>query len=357
MCVRQDVESGARARGERSRSCTSSARSACSTPRRARSATPPGPSSSWSRARPARSGPAQAEGSLDDSSHARLRYWGTSALTHGGSSVLVGSCSWRSSPRRSIAHRAPRCGGDSRARVARGRVILKVFRERLSIRLVTVALDGRAMRAAAWAARMAARRAHATWRPSNGAPPLRHRAAPLRRSGHVPQIRSSHLRIAHLTDLHVGRITPFEVQRTAVEMTNAEKPDLVLLSGDFVCHSQLYLDQLTEVIRAVPGAGDRRARQPRLLVGRRRGPPARSSTAASRCCATATRPSRCAHERLQVVGLDDAYTGPRAPRRGGQRAAQGPADASRCRTSPRRPTACGGTASRWFCRGTRTAAR
>ncbi|HSY40528.1 MAG TPA: metallophosphoesterase, partial [Polyangia bacterium] len=59
----------------------------------------------------------------------------------------------------------------------------------------------------------------------------------------------SHLRIAHLTDLHVGRITPFEVQRTAVEMTNAERPDLVLLSGDFVCHSQLYLDQLAEVIR------------------------------------------------------------------------------------------------------------
>src|SRR5689334_3545069 len=58
-----------------------------------------------------------------------------------------------------------------------------------------------------------------------------------------------HLRIAHLTDQHVGRITPIEVQLTAVEMANAEKPDLVLLSGDFVCHSQLYLDQLTEVMR------------------------------------------------------------------------------------------------------------
>ena len=32
-------------------------------------------------------------------------------------------------------------------------------------------------------------------------------------------------------------------------MANAEKPDLVLLSGDFVCHSQLYLDQLTELMR------------------------------------------------------------------------------------------------------------
>ena len=65
----------------------------------------------------------------------------------------------------------------------------------------------------------------------------------------------AHLRIAHLTDQHVGRITPVEVQLAAVEMTNAEKPDLVLLTGDFVCHSQLYLDQLTR--------GDaRRSRRP-----------------------------------------------------------------------------------------------
>ena len=58
----------------------------------------------------------------------------------------------------------------------------------------------------------------------------------------------SHLRVAHLTDLHVGRITPFAVQKAAVEMANAEKPDLVVLTGDFVCHSQLYLDQLVEVV-------------------------------------------------------------------------------------------------------------
>ena len=111
-----------------------------------------------------------------------------------------------------------------------------------------------------------------------------------------------HLRIAHLTDLHVGRITPVEVQRTAVEMTNAEKPDLVLLTGDFVCHSQLYLDQLTEVDAPLPGAGDRRARQPRPLVGRRRGRARRSSAAASRCCATATRRSPCATSACRSSG-------------------------------------------------------
>jgi predicted MPP superfamily phosphohydrolase len=102
--------------------------------------------------------------------------------------------------------------------------------------------------AVAWAARMAARRAHATWRPSNGA---RRYGIQLRRFAGPAVYRKqvSHLRIAHLTDLHVGRITPFEVQRTATEMTNAQHPDLILLSGDFVCHSQLYLDQLAEVIR------------------------------------------------------------------------------------------------------------
>src|SRR3954469_14652735 len=59
----------------------------------------------------------------------------------------------------------------------------------------------------------------------------------------------SPLRIAHLTDIHVGRVTPYAVQREAVALTNAQKPDLVVITGDFVCHSQLYLDQLTELMR------------------------------------------------------------------------------------------------------------
>ena len=118
----------------------------------------------------------------------------------------------------------------------------------------------------------------------------------------------SHLRIAHLTDLHVGRITPFEVQRTAVEMTNAEKPDLVLLSGDFVCHSQLYLDQLTEVIRlfqapviAVLGNHDYWSGADEVGKALERG----GAEVLRNRNTTITLGS----ERLQVVGLDDAYTG------------------------------------------------
>jgi uncharacterized protein len=118
----------------------------------------------------------------------------------------------------------------------------------------------------------------------------------------------SHLRVAHLTDLHVGRITPFAVQTAAVDMTNAEKPDLVVLTGDFVCHSQLYLDQLVEVVSgfaspviAVLGNHDhwsgadeveRALRHAGVEVLRNR------HTVIT-----------LGHQRLQVLGLDDAYTG------------------------------------------------
>jgi uncharacterized protein len=154
---------------------------------------------------------------------------------------------------------------------------------------------------------MAARRAHATWRPSNGARrygiALRRFAGPASYRGQV-----SHLRVAHLTDLHVGRITPFEVQRTAVEMTNAERPDLVLLSGDFVCHSQLYLDQLAEVIRlfqapviAVLGNHDYWSGADEVAKALQHG----GAEVLRNRNTTITLRS----ERLQVVGLDDAYTG------------------------------------------------
>jgi uncharacterized protein len=161
--------------------------------------------------------------------------------------------------------------------------------------------------AAAWAARMAARRAHATWRPSNGA--RRYGIALRRFAGPAPYRKQvSHLRIAHLTDLHVGRITPFEVQRTAAEVTNAQHPDLILISGDFVCHSQLYLEQLAEVIRlykapvvAVLGNHDYWSGADEVRQALERGG---AEVLRNRNTTLTLR-----GERLQVVGLDDAYTG------------------------------------------------
>jgi len=159
--------------------------------------------------------------------------------------------------------------------------------------------------AAAWAARKAARRGRREG--SDERAPfgikLRRFAGPM-----AYHQRLTHLRVAHLTDLHVGRVTPMAVQRAAVEMTNAENPDLVVLTGDFVCHSQLYLDQLQEVLRgfkaptfAVLGNHDhwsgadevdRALRAAGVEVLRNR-----NTTVTVR------------HERIQIVGLDDAYTG------------------------------------------------
>jgi len=116
------------------------------------------------------------------------------------------------------------------------------------------------------------------------------------------------IRIAHLTDQHVGRITPFAIQREAVELTNAEHPDLVVITGDFVCHSQTYLDQLIELVRAfrapvvgVLGNHDYWAGADEVAAALRRG-----GVEVLRNDNTVITIRR---QRLQIVGLDDAYTG------------------------------------------------
>jgi predicted MPP superfamily phosphohydrolase len=162
--------------------------------------------------------------------------------------------------------------------------------------------------AAAYAARRAAAAKRAdTLTPSAAA--LQHRIELRRFAGPVAYLEQiAHLRIAHLTDQHVGRITPMGVQRAAVAMTNAEKPDLVLLTGDFVCHSQLYLDELTTLVRgfdapviAVLGNHDHWSGADEVQQALERGGVEvlrnRNTTLTLR------------HDRLQIVGLDDAYTG------------------------------------------------
>ncbi len=116
------------------------------------------------------------------------------------------------------------------------------------------------------------------------------------------------LRIAHLTDLHVGRVTPIEVLLEAVRITNAARPDAVMITGDFVCHSQMHLDKLTHVIAAIDApvvavlgnhdywSGDREVRW-----ALRRG----GAEVLDNAWTTIT----LRRQRLQVVGLDDAYTG------------------------------------------------
>jgi predicted MPP superfamily phosphohydrolase len=132
---------------------------------------------------------------------------------------------------------------------------------------------------------------------------LRRFAGPVHYTEHL-----SHLRIAHLTDLHVGRVTPWAVQLAAAEMTNEEQPDLVLLTGDFVCHSQAYLERLEYLISrfqapvmAVLGNHDYWSGADEVRLALRRGG---AELLDNRHTLVGLR-----HQMLQVVGLDDAYTG------------------------------------------------
>ena len=116
------------------------------------------------------------------------------------------------------------------------------------------------------------------------------------------------IRVAHLTDMHVGRVTPMKVQRAAVLATNQEKPDVVAITGDFVCHSQAYLDDLTEIVRlfdapvvAVLGNHDHWSGGPEV----RRALERAGAAVLSNAFTTLT----VRGQKLQLVGLDDAYTG------------------------------------------------
>lgn len=56
------------------------------------------------------------------------------------------------------------------------------------------------------------------------------------------------LKIAHLSDLHVGILTSHRFIRAAVEMAQAERPDLVVLTGDYVCYSPRFVGQFGEIV-------------------------------------------------------------------------------------------------------------
>jgi predicted MPP superfamily phosphohydrolase len=116
------------------------------------------------------------------------------------------------------------------------------------------------------------------------------------------------LRVAHVTDLHVGRVTPMEVQRQAVDLVNAGDPDLVVITGDFVCHSQLYLDALTELVEtfdapviAVLGNHDHWSGPDEVRRALARG--------GVEVLDNAHTVITLRHQRVQVLGIDDAYTG------------------------------------------------
>lgn len=118
----------------------------------------------------------------------------------------------------------------------------------------------------------------------------------------------NHLRVVHLTDQHVGRVTPWAVQVAAVELANQAQPDLVVITGDFVCHSQAYLDQLEALMRmirapvmGVLGNHDHWSGAQEVMRALERG--------GVEVLNNVNTVITLRQQRLQVVGLDDAYTG------------------------------------------------
>jgi predicted MPP superfamily phosphohydrolase len=116
------------------------------------------------------------------------------------------------------------------------------------------------------------------------------------------------IRVAHLTDLHVGRVTPMKVQMAAVERTNLSEPDVVVITGDFVCHSQVYLEALTDVVSrfnapvyCVLGNHDHWSGADEVRRALKRGG---AEVLDNRFTVATLR-----GQRVQLVGLDDAYTG------------------------------------------------
>jgi predicted MPP superfamily phosphohydrolase len=67
---------------------------------------------------------------------------------------------------------------------------------------------------------------------------------------HVPGLHREHdgLRIAHLSDIHVGQATSAVRIRRAVAEVNARNPDFIFLTGDYVTHSPKPLPRVIELL-------------------------------------------------------------------------------------------------------------
>ncbi len=124
---------------------------------------------------------------------------------------------------------------------------------------------------------------------------------------------SGQRRIAHLTDLHFGLVTPLGLQQAAVALTNAAGPDLVVLTGDFVCRSLAHLVRLTEVLAGLEAPAV-------AVLGNHDywldGVAVYQALEAAGVAVLSNQWTRLwsGEEALALVGLDDAITGQHDPR-------------------------------------------
>lgn len=61
------------------------------------------------------------------------------------------------------------------------------------------------------------------------------------------------LRVAHLSDIHIGQATPDRRIQRAVDEVNERKPDLVFLTGDYVTHSPKPLPRVPRLLAGLKG--------------------------------------------------------------------------------------------------------
>jgi uncharacterized protein len=60
------------------------------------------------------------------------------------------------------------------------------------------------------------------------------------------------VRLVHLTDLHLGIMTPSKVVACAVALAQELHPDVVVLTGDYVNHSRSYLGEVRRLVAKLP---------------------------------------------------------------------------------------------------------
>jgi predicted MPP superfamily phosphohydrolase len=78
-------------------------------------------------------------------------------------------------------------------------------------------------------------------------------AARVRTSYHqVPLLGTGRIRVVHLTDLHVGRATSWRLLAQVEDAVRAARPDLVVMTGDYVNHSLRFLPELDRFLAQLP---------------------------------------------------------------------------------------------------------
>ncbi|HVP68486.1 MAG TPA: metallophosphoesterase [Anaeromyxobacteraceae bacterium] len=61
------------------------------------------------------------------------------------------------------------------------------------------------------------------------------------------------VRVAHLSDIHVGSLTPPERIRSAIDLANARRPDLVVLTGDYLTQDRRGVGLVRELLGGFQG--------------------------------------------------------------------------------------------------------